>query len=412
MMLVLIIFAIGAVNPNLSQTIADRLYHNAPSSVSPAEKSNSEDNERKTSDTKDEQQESDSLIVPADYLISEHPSREGILDMPSSYIAPSEQDLEIPDAVKGRNGYDEPTDSTRAANESEAQSIEDELGYGNTGDDLSFDELFYPYYYMLDEDGKSLYRQIYANADSLIGRFKPIIKCTPRKVKNVFEAVIGDHPELFWIDTGYSTVTRPNGEVVEIDLKFNKLANNLEDAKSKFNTSAEEILSGARNLTNDFDKEKYVHDRLADKIDYSLQAPMNQGAYSALVNGSTVCAGYARAMQYLCQQLGIPCYYCTGFAGENHAWNIIKLDDDFYNVDVTWDDSAKGCYDYFNKPDSQFNKDHMRKNLSVYLPACNGSGYQVESTPDDQPDNYTSYPEYENGYIIPYGDNEYILFTY
>mgnify|MGYP006990155591 CR=1 FL=1 len=48
-------------------------------------------------------------------------------------------------------------------------------------------------------------------------------------------------------------------------------------------------------------------------------------------------------------QLGIPCYYCTGFAGENHAWNIIRLDDEYYNVDVTWDDTTPNTYDYFNK---------------------------------------------------------------
>ena len=71
----------------------------------------------------------------------------------------------------------------------------------------------------------------------------------------------------------------------------------------------------------------YVHDRLISRISYSKAATMNQSAYSALVGGKTVCAGYARAFQYLMQKLGIPCYYCTGFAGENHAWNIIKLSD-------------------------------------------------------------------------------------
>ena len=80
-----------------------------------------------------------------------------------------------------------------------------------------------------------------------------------------------------------------------------------------------------------------MHDTLAERITYDLSAEMSQSAYSALVNGRTVCAGYARAFQYIMQRLGIPCYYCTGYAGESHAWNIVGMEDGYYNVDVTWD---------------------------------------------------------------------------
>ena len=102
---------------------------------------------------------------------------------------------------------------------------------------------------------------------------------------------------------------------------------------------------------------------------------MNQSAYSALVEGKSVCAGYARAYQYLMQRLGIPCYYCTGFAGEDHAWNIVGLDDGYYNVDVTWDDTPGGEYDYFNKTDEDYADTHVRRDLSVNLPKCEGQRY-------------------------------------
>jgi hypothetical protein len=75
------------------------------------------------------------------------------------------------------------------------------------------------------------------------------------------------------------------------------------------------------------------------------------------------------------QQLNIPCYYVTGYAGQNHAWNIVKLDDGYYNVDATWDDTNPATYDYFNCSDADYDKTHIRQGLSIYLPACMGNKY-------------------------------------
>ena len=108
---------------------------------------------------------------------------------------------------------------------------------------------------------------------------------------------------------------------------------------------------------------------------YDLRAPNNQSAYSALVTGASVCAGYAKAFQYIMMKLNIPCYYCVGFAGEDHAWNLIRLDGKFYNVDVAWDDpegneAGTYNYDYFNLSDRAILKDHRRTEMAVYLPVA------------------------------------------
>ena len=157
---------------------------------------------------------------------------------------------------------------------------------------------------------------------------------------------------------------------MEITLKYNSAASNLEAAKQDFQVYSLRILSGAAGLGTNAEKEQYAHDGLMLAAVYDASSPLGQSAYSALVHGKTVCAGYARAYQYLLQQLGIPCYYCTGYAGEDHAWNIVKLDGDYYNVDVTWDDTDPATYDYFNKSDAAYASTHMRTGLSVYLPAC------------------------------------------
>jgi len=305
------------------------------------------------------------------------PRAEGIAESVNpEYISPEVSQIRVPEQVSGKNGYQQIRDEGGQIEEEEAGQLQSRLGVGSTGDGLVFDGVYYPYYGMLDESGKHLYRQIYANANDLIMAFAPIEEVTAPKLRTVFSAVYNDHPELFWLETAYSGKYRRDGICVEIDLRMNYTAQDLEKSKAVFHENANQILARAASLSDNYEKEKLVHDALIDKITYNMGAEMNQSAYSGLVNGQTVCAGYARAFQYLMQQLGIPCYYCTGYAGENHAWNIVSLDDGYYNVDTTWDDTEGGNYDYFNKTDQDYAGTHVRQELSVYLPPCNGQRYR------------------------------------
>ena len=298
----------------------------------------------------------------------------------NGYVAPSMDQMQIPEDVSGRTGFTPVQPEEQQIPDQEAQNLKETLGSGETGEGLSFSAEEYPYYQMLSENQQSVYRQIYANAQNLTEKFAPEKTVSASDVKTAFEAMIGDHPEMFWLETGYSSKYLANGQCVEIDLKYNGTADDLESAKQRFDAAAQNLITGAASLDSNYEKEKYVHDALASAVTYDLTADMNQSAYSALVNGKSVCAGYARAYQYLLQQLGIPCYYCTGYSGGDHAWNIVKLEDGYYNVDVTWDDAAAIRYDYFNKTDADFASTHVRQNLSVYLPACNGTAYRQENT--------------------------------
>ncbi|MBO6137951.1 MAG: hypothetical protein J6O71_04990 [Lachnospiraceae bacterium] len=333
------------------------------------------------------------------------------LDLEPAYEAPSSSELEIPENVSNRAGYEPVSGEEREIPDIEAINLYKELPLGNTGDDLDFDPLYYPYYAMLGDKGKHLYRQIYANAMDLNGRFSPVERdLGAQGFKNVFASVIGDHPELFWLNTSYECLYDPHGQCAEVNLSFNRTANDLEASKTDFETNAEEILAGARSLESDYEKEKYVHNALIDRIEYNAGAEMNQSAYSALVNDSTVCAGYARAFQYLMQQLEIPCYYCTGYAGEDHAWNIVKLDKDYYNADVTWDDTEGGKYEYFNKSDDDYRRTHARTELAVYLPPCSGGQYSGLEH-DDTPAPTAPQPE-EEEQSQPQDDFENYIITY
>lgn len=299
----------------------------------------------------------------------------GQADVSSEYQVPDDSDVVTPDEVVSKNGYEPIREDGEQIADTEARSLEKELDTGELGSDLDFDAEMYPYYSMLNDKLKKLYKQIYANANQRLSSFAPVENVNTTELKTAFEAFFNDHPEIFWIQTGYSCKHTQDGQCIEVTLKFYPIVNDLDAAETEFETQAQNIVNGASAFGTDYEKEKYVHDALITKVEYDASAEMSQSAYSALVNGKTVCAGYARAFQYIMQQLGIPAYYCTGYSGEEHAWNIVRLGDEYYNVDVTWDDTDPATYDYFNKTDAEYAKTHVRKNLSIYLPACNGKTY-------------------------------------
>lgn len=248
-----------------------------------------------------------------------------------------------------------------------------------TGDNYEFDVEYYPYYGLLSDNEKKLYKQIYANVNAVNTEFVPTMDVSVEEVKETFEAIYNDHPELFWVNTNYSYKYTANNRCVEIVLSYNETVNDLEVHKSLFNQATSKIINEANKFSSNYEKEKYVHDYLIDSITYDKSANMNQSAYSAIVNKKSICAGYTRAFQYIMIQLKIPTYYCVGVASVNHAWSIVKLGDEYYNVDLTWDDTETNIYKYFNQTDSNFASTHKRTGLSIYLPKCVGSKYRYKN---------------------------------
>ncbi len=139
------------------------------------------------------------------------------------------------------------------------------------------------------------------------------------------------------------------------------------------------IAFSAAQYESEVEQVKYVNDYLSALTVYELGCPYNQTLYSLLNTGKTVCAGYSKAFEYCMQLLGIPASFVFGYAnGGNHAWNIVELDGDHYNVDVTWNDADFGFnYNYFNITDSQISADHQRTEQGLNLPAANGTKYSI-----------------------------------
>lgn len=263
-----------------------------------------------------------------------------------------------------------------------SSQVIDAISFASGQTDISFDETYYPYFAMLSDPLKMLYKQIYCAASEYKKSVTPAAQISAEDAGVAVIAVMNDHPELFWIGSEYKVSYLANGNAVEITLDFTMPTEEIAEAKAKFDTAAEAVIGQAGQLTTFYDREKYIHDYILSFAVYdSENIEAAQSAYSTLVTGKTVCAGYSKAFQYLMTRLNVPTYYCTGYSSGEHAWNIIRLDDGYYNVDLTWDAQDPISYAYFNRTDAEFAESHTRTELSVYLPPCNAFGY---SGPDYQ----------------------------
>lgn len=243
--------------------------------------------------------------------------------------------------------------------------------------DYSFDADFYPYYAALSEEEKKLYSKLYTCINERTHSFYAnTFSITGEDAQKVWNSVYYDHPELFWLGTSFDYTCGKNGNVNGVFLKFNELETEISVSEQMFKTAASDFLADTGNFTDAYQKEMHIHNKLLMNVNYSVESELNQTAFSAIVNKETVCAGYVKALQYLLMQEGIPCYYVSGISeGQDHAWAIVKLDDGYYNVDPTWNDST-GTFAFFNRSDTDFSKTHTRGELSSILPACKGIAHR------------------------------------
>lgn len=200
------------------------------------------------------------------------------------------------------------------------------------------------------------------------------LSITEAELDMVLEVYRNDNPQHFWLGRE-CTLSFSNSCVVnKISPTYTMTGSDLTAAKAAFNTAVETALAGITPDMSQFEIELYLHDYLADRVDYVLDAPNAHNAYGALVEGKAVCEGYARAFQYLLMQAGISSYVVTGTSrGEDHAWNLVRIDGEYYHVDLTWDDASKkdaNCYAYFNVTTAQLEEDHTIAEQVYAIPTC------------------------------------------
>ena len=240
------------------------------------------------------------------------------------------------------------------------------------------------YYQQLNEEERLTYREI---LEGLKDNTKDIYihASEAERANEIFQFILKDCPDIFWCDgtisaTSYEgdepyTVLRPTYAYTETQK---------EQMKEQIEAQAFQCLSGISSDESDYNKILYVYEYIVDTVDYDLEAPDNQNIYSVFLHRRSVCAGYSKAAQYLLERLGVFCTYVTGTTsgGQNHAWNLVKCEGDYYYMDVTWGDpvfqASEGdetnqfqliSYDYMLCDDTELMKNHT-PDRDVVLPAC------------------------------------------
>lgn len=108
-----------------------------------------------------------------------------------------------------------------------------------------------------------------------------------------------------------------------------------------------------------YERERQIHDLICEEVVYLTGTDVladasdpyyTQTIYGALINGETVCAGYAKLYAALCNYFGID---CISVQSNDHGWNQVRYGDHWYIVDVTWDDDSSDPYRFFHITDQQ-----------------------------------------------------------
>lgn len=255
------------------------------------------------------------------------------------------------------------------------------------------------YYYRLSETEQKAYGNILEKIYDMPERVR-IPSLTQDELNSVFEALLYDNPDLFFVDTKCTQISI--GSLAYISMEYRMSKQEYKAALKETDAVCDRLISSLTAPRDEWRTELEIHNALVDMLEYKFTSEPNDFStvYGALVKGEASCEGYSKALKYIFDKIGIESYVVAGRAtdsdgtSEAHMWNIVRINGVYCQLDVTWDDPVKGnyrTYGYFNLTDEQINYDHSNwhfdfdctsASLSYYL--INGLYYESYSEADNE----------------------------
>lgn len=212
-------------------------------------------------------------------------------------------------------------------------------------------------YELLNDSEKKVYKQIC----EAIENFDPAIEQMAAEVDintidKIVDYIAQDCPQYFWMNSGTTWHYAADTKIVSsIDLTYCYSKTQVETMQGEIDAVVNSICSKITENMSDYEILLTAYESLVNMIDYDnigLEAQEKAGKlqpgeadelrsiYGAFVNKKSVCVGYARATQYILQKYGIECVVVNSIESEKHAWNLAKIDGDYYYFDTTWGDGS------------------------------------------------------------------------
>ena len=239
------------------------------------------------------------------------------------------------------------------------------------------------YFNQIPSEENEIYRELYERIKNYEDSAQLYAQVPTEQFWDAYYAVLSDHPEFFWVGSNIEVSEAAlSGHVVSYSLSSTVPVSERESMRVQLENAADALIAGIDPGSSDYRKIRYVYEYLINTTDYVPGSAYDQNAQSALLYHASVCAGYSRAFQYVLHRMGMFCTYVTGQTaqGGDHAWNIVRIGDQYYNVDVTWGDPVfvgdeqgeqhhSMNYNYLCCTDLELASTHII-NTSVPMPAC------------------------------------------
>lgn len=160
----------------------------------------------------------------------------------------------------------------------------------------------------------------------------------------IASCVLLDHPEIFYVD-GFAYekyMLLGNVQKITFTPNYTMSYDEVVSTNQMIQQYADICIQGIPEAASEYDKVKYVYEYIISNTEYNVNAPDNQTLCSVFFNRESVCLGYAKAVQYLLQRMDMEVAVVTGSitTGESHAWNLVKVNGQYYYVDATWGDAS------------------------------------------------------------------------
>ena len=194
------------------------------------------------------------------------------------------------------------------------------------------------YFKQLTEEEQRVYRELLKGIRAREKEFYLTIS-DDDSIDRSYHAVLKDHPEIFWVHNRekiYKT-TYSDSDYCVFTPGYTYTDSEIDEIQTAMEQSFQEVRALIPEDAGDYEKVRIVYTYVIDHTQYQTGED-DQSIAGVFWKKSAVCAGYAGAVRYLLERLDIPCIYVDGStkgSTEGHAWDIVKIGQEYYYVDAT-----------------------------------------------------------------------------